>query len=203
MCSCDGIDLSVVGPFGSGADFTTTARGKVEGVNVPKAKLLGFGFVMYEGSTIIGQSNGAPGDPLTYIPGIVVSSSPTLVTYESKWNSKLPSSVKPGVVYRIQARKRCVPASTAFARSSTAVMGTTTQNRGVFAFIGEFISRLLGLSKKVPVAPTPTPMIAAKIHQIGPGNGSPSQQLGTFYPGGITEKVCDFVKFKFADPNSP
>lgn len=204
MCSCDGIDLAVVGTFGSGADFTVTARGKVEGVNVPKAKIVGFGFVMYEGSTIIGQSNGAPGDPLGYVPGIVVSSSPTLVTYESKWSSKFPSSVKIGTTYSLQAKKKCVPASTAFTRSNTAVMGTTTQNKGVFAFIGEFISRLLGLSKKPVAVAVPTPTsVPTKISSNASdekecGNG-PTQQLCTFYPGEIVTKTCSFVNIKFGE----
>lgn len=171
MCKCDGMSVTALS---SGRPFTVTAKGKVVGTDTTKAVLTGFVYRLFEGNTRLTET--------AQIPASVTSSSPTLVNYTGKWNYTMPSSVKKGVEYRIQAVIKCKPKATAMGGVS-AVMGESTSSNTFFAGISSFVKDLVYRIQSLPM----------RSSQIA---SEDTLQLQTFNPMQITESTCSFIKFK-------
>ncbi len=171
MCECDSISVTALA---SGRPFTVTAKGKVTGTNTSKAVLTGFVYRLFEGNTRLTET--AP------LPVTVTNASPTLVNYEGKWNYNMPSNVKKGVEYRIQAVNRCKPKATAMG-GAYAVLGESTSQS---TFLGDVTSFVKDLAYRIYSLPFRASRIASEK----------SLQLQTFNPMEITENNCTFIKFK-------
>lgn len=205
MCQCVGLDVTALSP---GSPFTVTAKGKVTGTDIPKAKLISFKFLLYKGtdtSSTLLQSE---------VPtSVTTSADGNTVNYTATWNSTFPTDVTPSVTYRIQALKKCVPKSTAMVDTintslpNKVVLGASTK-QGFFESIISFINKLLGRENKAAtISPTPTQTPTSKTTTSNEttvsntGDGRKGIQLDNFYPGEITEQSCSFIKFKFAPKN--
>ena len=198
-CQCVGLDTTALSP---GSPFTVTAKGKVTGSDIPKAKLISFKFLLYKGtdtSSTLLQSE---------VPtSVSTSADGNTVNYTATWNSTFPTDVTPSVTYRIQALKKCVPKSTAMVNTiNTAipekvVLGTNTK-QGFFEGIFSFIKGLFGIEEKAAkITPTPTPQATnndGSTSVSSTGDGRKGIQLDNFYPGEIIEQSCSFIKLRFA-----
>ena len=202
-CKCDGIEPTEI--F-SGQALSVTSFAKVEGQDVTRARVVDQKFFLAEGAetmaTIIARSNP--------IPSTVVSSSPTLIRYASKWDLRLPQ-LKSGATYRIWSQINCQPKTTVYTGSGN-VLSEQTEDLSLFQKILRFFGSLFGGGAEIQVV-EPEPTVApVSGSSPSPQDSSIQQfydptpakrdnlQLDTFYPGEIYQKTCSFIKFRFNGP---
>jgi hypothetical protein len=185
-CTCDGLDASSII---AGANAKFTARGKVVGADPSKAKITDIDFGIFEGNTVIDHTTSP-------IPANQVSSGAENV-YEASWSTLIPTTLKPGVDYRVKATIHCEKL-TAYAEPkypyTTVVLGVSTQKGGLLQDIIGFISGLFG--KKSSVSNTSTG--AQDFQSV---QDKESLQLKTFQPATVSKEyvqnACPIIKFRF------
>lgn len=193
MCACDGIESTSIFP---GQPVEVTAYGKVEGANTSKAKIESMQFLLYEG-----QNNTAAVLQSQTIAATVAQSSSSKVRYSAKWSTVIPSTVKAGATYRIQAKLKCVKKTTAMVGEDSAVLGEATSPSvlsNIFTFFRNLFRRGPQQQDSVSSVPSPTVSIDTPQGVQEITDNSKTLQLKTIHPAQTETDKCSIIRFKFS-----
>ncbi|OGH12576.1 MAG: hypothetical protein A2776_02485 [Candidatus Levybacteria bacterium RIFCSPHIGHO2_01_FULL_40_10] len=199
-CKCDGIEYT---DFVSDQNVTITARSKVMGADVSKAKVVSNQFFLVKGAeqqvAEVARSNGPI--PASLIPS---ESNSSVEKYKASWTFNMPQ-LESGATYKIFSSIVCMPKDQAVNYTGSVNIASSEQPKtSVISKILAFAGGLLGLketSTKTPMVPTYTPAPIAVDPTgtlvLNTAATQDSLQLGTISPTEVYFKDCSVIKFRY------
>lgn len=195
MCKCGDITFDSL-VLGETANIT--AFGFVSGTDTQYASISKFRFQFLGGSDPTKQTILA--GP-TNVNATVVSTTPQEVKYQAVWALPIPTTLEPGVAYRIQAKPVCVKKTAYFdnTTSNRVVLAATTQPMSFWDALLNAIKTLFGGGSNNTVTTTAKPTVPPAT----PSNTyKKNLQLQTVVPiTNVTKPKdadnCSFIRFSF------